>query len=66
MAHQTIRFYQEPVQLGYLSEQEGRPVFEDRDFIEIIIPGDMSNIIAREVTENDKMLVRVSALPMIR
>lgn len=50
----TVRFYQEKVLMGYASEQAGHPVFEDRDFIQINIPGDMSNIIEREANENDK------------
>ena len=50
----TIRFYQESIQLGFQSEAAGHPVFEDRDFIEINIPGDQSNVIVREATDNDK------------
>lgn len=53
MSNFTVRFYQEKVLLGYQSEQAGHAVFEDRDFIQINIPGDMSNIIEREATEND-------------
>lgn len=54
MSNFTVRFYQDSLQLGFASEQAGHPVFEDRDFIEINIPGDMSNVICREATENDK------------
>lgn len=53
MTNFTIRFYQDKKLLGFKSEQAGHPVFEDADFIEISIPGDMSNQIVREVTEND-------------
>lgn len=34
------RFYIEPVQDHYMSEKLGRPVFNDREFVEIIIAGD--------------------------
>ena len=54
MSNFTIRFYQDSVQLGFQSEAAGHPVFEDRDFIEINIPGDMGNVIVREATDNDK------------
>lgn len=54
MANISVRFYQDKVLLGYASEQAGHPVYEDRDFIEITVPGDMSNVINREVLDRDK------------
>jgi hypothetical protein len=54
MQLETVRFYQDKNQLGFASEQAGHPVFEDIDFIEIMIPGDMTNIIVRPATERDK------------
>lgn len=54
MAHETVRFYQEKLQMGFLSEQAGHPVFEDADFVEISIPGDMTNVIVRPATDKDK------------
>ena len=51
---EVIRFFRDKVQLGFASEQAGHPVYDDRDFIEINIPGDMNNVIVREVTERDK------------
>jgi len=54
MSSFTIRFFQDSIQLGFQSEEAGHPVFADRDFIEITIPGDMGNIIVREATDNDK------------
>jgi hypothetical protein len=50
----NIRFYQDKYLMGYASEQAGHPVYEDRDFIEINIPGDMNNVIQRPVTDKDK------------
>lgn len=38
------RFYTKPVQNNFKSEQEGRPVFEDRDFVEILVPGDRKTV----------------------
>jgi hypothetical protein len=54
MQYETVRFYQDKNQLGFASEQAGHPVFEDVDFIEILIPGDMTNVIVRPATERDK------------
>lgn len=34
------RFYVLPVQLEFASSEAGRPIFEDREFVDIIIPGD--------------------------
>lgn len=49
----TIRFFRDKKLLGFQSEQVGHPVYDDADYIEISIPGDMSNQLVREVTEND-------------
>lgn len=54
MQYETVRFYQDKSQLGFASEQAGHPIFEDVDFIEILIPGDMNNVIVRPATEKDK------------
>ena len=51
---ETVRFYQDKNQLGFASEQAGHPVFEDVDYIEINIPGDMTNVIVRPATDKDK------------
>lgn len=34
------QFFLEPVKLEFKSQQEGRPYFEDREFVRILIPGD--------------------------
>lgn len=34
------RFYLKSVELTFRSQQEGRPIYEDREFVEILIPGD--------------------------
>lgn len=40
-----VAFYTKPVRNNFKSDQEGRPIFEDREFIKIIIPGN------RDVTD---------------
>jgi len=39
------RFYLKPVRQAFRSEQEGREVFEDREYVEIIVPGDKHSIV---------------------
>lgn len=56
MQYETVRFYQDKNQMGFASEQAGHPVFEDVDFIEIMIPGDMTNIVVRPATEKDRQV----------
>lgn len=34
------RFFLQPVQNQFLSDKEGRPIFEDKEYIEIRVPGD--------------------------
>lgn len=48
------RFYTEPVQNNFKSQQEGRAVFEDREMIEIIIAGDKHSVINEIVTDNHR------------
>lgn len=63
-----IRFYHEPIFNRLKSEGgirvkdgkeevvegAGRPIFDDVEYIEIVIPGDRNNIINRAVTQQDK------------
>ena len=49
-----VRFYMRPLQNTFRTEAEGRPIFEDRLFIEIRIPGDNLNIIDRPAFDHDK------------
>lgn len=48
-----VRFYQDKFLMGFKSEQAGHPVYDDMDFVEIMTPGDMNNIIQRPVTDRD-------------
>jgi hypothetical protein len=49
-----VRFYLEPVHMVAQSEKEGRPIFEDRIFVETIPIGDNKTIEVHEATEHDK------------
>lgn len=48
-----VRFYIEPLKNEEKSLQEGRPVFEDVEFIEKRTPGDKLNIVRRQVRAED-------------
>lgn len=48
-----VRFFANSVQNNYQSEQQGRPIFEKRDFIEIIQPGERDRLV-REANDGDK------------
>lgn len=37
-----------------MTREKGRPIFEMRDYVKIIIPGDSTTVIQREVRETDK------------
>lgn len=39
-----VTFSKEPVHLTFKSEQEGKPVYEDRDFVSIVCPGAKSDM----------------------
>ncbi len=49
-----VEFYIESVQRAFKSEEAGRPIFEDVEFIKILIPGDKNFSPEREATEADK------------
>lgn len=44
-------FFVDAVQNNFKSEQEGRPIFEDREFVKIIIPGDNKTEMVYQVTD---------------
>src|SRR5262245_8597318 len=48
------QFSLEPVEQSFASQQAGRPIFEDREFIRIVIAGDKNSEVYREATQNDK------------
>lgn len=48
-----VRFYSKPRLNTDKSAQENRAIYEDTDYVEIMIPGDKHNIIQRPVWEQD-------------
>lgn len=48
------QFFMEAVQDQVASEQSGRPIFREAEFVRIIVPGDALNIVVREVRDIDK------------
>lgn len=48
------RFYKRPVQNNFRSAAEGKPVFDMKDYVEIIVPGLQRSTVDRQVQEVDK------------
>jgi hypothetical protein len=49
-----VSFFNDAVHLAKRSETEGRPIFEDREHVQIIPIGDTKTVIVHEVTQQDK------------
>lgn len=49
----AIRFFRKARQDPDKSVEEGRPIFVEQDYIEIVVPGDRSSIIVRPVKAGD-------------
>lgn len=49
-----VQFVRDAVQNRYKSSQEGRPVYDDVDFVRIQTPGDTRTSVYRRATDNDK------------
>lgn len=50
----AVRFHLEPVRDEAKSAEAGRPVYVEREYIEIITPGDKTTVIDRPVRDTDK------------
>lgn len=50
----AVRFYSKPIKNEFMSNKEGRPIFEDRDMITIYVPGDNTLTVDAEVREDHK------------
>lgn len=50
-----VNFYVRAVMSGFKSAQEGRPIFDEVDYIRIIIPGDKNSILDAPVDDQHKM-----------
>ena len=48
------KFYNRAIQNNFKSEQEGRPIFEDVDYVTIFTPGDNLNIVDQPVRSDHK------------
>jgi uncharacterized coiled-coil protein SlyX len=49
-----VKFYKHPKKNNTRSVAEGRPIFEDLDYIEIMTPGNKDSIVQRPATQMDK------------
>ena len=47
-------FFIEPVEMTFRSKEEGRPIFEDREFVKILIPGDRNSSPVQPVDDEIK------------
>lgn len=47
-------FYVRPVMNNFKSAEAGRPIFDEVDYVRIIIPGDKNNVVDTKVTEEHK------------
>lgn len=50
----SVRFYTKPIQQPFLSNKEGRPIFQDVDYIQIFTPGGQLNIVDTPVRGEHK------------
>lgn len=50
-----IKMFMHPKQNVRASKEEGRPIFEDTEYIEIMQPGNKDSIICRPITQQDKL-----------
>jgi len=50
----AVRFFRKPARDDVKSAEEGRMVFKDVEYIQIMVPGDRDNIIVRPAGEGDK------------
>ena len=48
------QFYVKPVRNNFLSEKEGREVWDDQEYVEIIVPGDSKNIVHEQVKDSHR------------
>jgi hypothetical protein len=49
-----VKFYIRPKENEVKSAEEGRPIYEDKEYVEIRTPGNQTNIVQRPVTDMDK------------
>lgn len=49
-----VKFYMRPKENEAKSIEEGRPIYEDKEYVEIRTPGNTTNVIQRPVTDMDR------------
>lgn len=50
----AVKFYHQPIRNEWKSVNEGRPIYDDTEMIEIRIRGDRNNVVQRPVRPEDK------------
>jgi hypothetical protein len=50
----AVMFYSKPIENEFQSMAQGRPIFEDRDFVRIFVPGDPTTVVDTFVREDHK------------
>jgi hypothetical protein len=50
----AVRFFTKAAQDGEQSALQGRPIFKEVDYIQIVVPGDRTSTVVRPVSEQDK------------
>lgn len=48
------RFHKQAVKNNWRSDQEGKPVYDSKDYVMILVPGDRLTVVDRQVTDADK------------
>ena len=48
-----VKFFTHPLQNKEKTLEEGRPIYEDKEFVSIMVPGDKHNIVTRESRKSD-------------
>ena len=54
----AVRFYMQAVQNEVKSVEQGRPIFDDTEMVEIRVRGDRNNVVQRPAREDDKRRFR--------
>ena len=53
-ARLACRFYSRPVKMDFQSQEAGRPIFKDVDYVQIFVPGDSTSILDTPAREDHK------------
>jgi hypothetical protein len=54
----AVKFYSQPIKNDEKTAQEGRPIFDDTEMIEIRVRGDRNNVVQRPIRPEDKQRFR--------